>query len=193
MPHRHKGFYAYVSLRPVTIGNEVRGRQPVLTRLDAGELHTSRGGFNVAEHNESSDPAELLVIEAIKLNSGGFHTPMGGFRYHDAAFGELFEMSGVRGYTMTIAAGGRTEQHKEDYDRLVVAISDLTLNEDVTGKTASEVEMKAGDVRWVPRGATDAITNIGTSPATFITLEFAYVSESVQAKIDFNIDENRYR
>ena len=72
LPHRHEMYYAYLSLRAVTIGNEVRGRQPVLTQLEAGELHTSKGGFTVAERNNSSEPADLLVIEAIGKDDGSF-------------------------------------------------------------------------------------------------------------------------
>ncbi len=172
LPHRHNTFYAYLSLRPVEISHEVRGRQPVVTRIDASELHTSKGGFTVAERNNSSEPADMLVIEAMKLSGGGFSTPMGGFHYHDAAFGTIFEASTVRGYTMTIAAGGRTEEHAENYDRLLVAVSDLKLRENVAGQPPSEVQMKAGEIRWISAGITHATENIGTSPATFIVLEF---------------------
>lgn len=172
LTHRHKMYYAYLSLRAVTIGNEVRGHQPVLTRLEGGELHTSKGGFNLAERNNSPEPADLLVIEATKENATGFATQMGGFRYHDAAFGVLFEAPAMRGYEMVIAAGGRIEQREENYDRLIVAISDLSLREIVSGSTPSEFDMKAGEVRWIPRGMTHAETNIGPSPAAFITLEF---------------------
>jgi len=172
LPHRHKAFYAYVSVRPVTIANEVRGHQPVITQLDAGELHTSKGGFVLAERNESSGPAEVLVIEVPGANSGAFATAMGGFRYHDAALAELFESPGVRGYAMTVAAGGRIEPHAEDYDRLVLAMSDLKLRENIAGQGPYELQMKAGEARWMPKGTTHAITNIGTAPAVFITLEF---------------------
>lgn len=172
LPHRHKAFYAYFSLRPITIGNEVRGRQPVVTRLEAGELHTSKGGFTVAERNKSTESADLIVIEAAKLDGGGFSTPMGGFRFRDAAFGELFEAPLMRAYTMTLAVGGRTEQHTENYDRLLVAISDLKLHETVAGGASSDLEMKAGETHWVSRGMSHAVTNVGESPATFITLEF---------------------
>lgn len=171
LPHRHKTFYAYFSLRPVTIGNEVRGRQPVVTHIEATELHTSKGGFTLAERNNSSEPADLLVIEAVKPSAGGFNTPMDGFRYHDAAFGAIFEAPAIRAYTMTIAVGGRTEEHAEQYDRLLVAASDLKLRENVVGQPPSELQMKAGEIRWIPGGITHAMTNIGTSPATFITLE----------------------
>lgn len=171
-PHRHNTFYAYLSLRPATIGNEVRGRQPVVTQIEAAELHTSKGGFTVAERNNSSEPADLLVIEAVKPSAGGFSTAMGGFHYHDAAFGPIFEAPAVRGYAMTIASGGRTEEHAEQYDRLLVATSDLNLRENVPGQPPSELRMKAGEILWIPSGVTHATTNIGTSPATFITLEF---------------------
>jgi len=154
------------------IGNEVRGHPPVIAQLDSGEVHTSKGGFNLAERNESSEPADLLVIEPLQQDSRGFSTSIGGFRYHNAAFAVLFETSTVRGYAMTIAGGGQTEQHTENYDRLLVAVSDLKLREDAAGQAATEVAMKAGDVQWVPRGGTHALTNVGTGPASFITLEF---------------------
>ncbi|SPE34657.1 hypothetical protein SBA2_980012 [Acidobacteriia bacterium SbA2] len=172
LPHRHVMFYAFLSLRTVAIGNEVRDRQPVITRMEAGELHTSKGGFTITERNNSSEPADLLVIEALKADAGAFDSPMGGFRYHDAAFGELFQASAVRGYTMRIAAGARTEQHGENYDRLLIAVTDLNFREDTAGQSSSELAMKAGEVRWIPRGQTHATTNAGASPATLITLEF---------------------
>jgi quercetin dioxygenase-like cupin family protein len=172
LPHRHKNLYAYLSLRPMTIANEVRGRPPVVVSVEGGEVHISKGGFTLAERNKSSEPADLLVIEALKSDGAGFATPIGGFRFHDAAFGTLFEFSVMRGYTMTIAAGGRTEKHDENYDRVLIAVSDLKLQEDSAGQPSSELQMKAGDVKWFARGISHATTNTGTSPATFITLEF---------------------
>ena len=104
LPHRHSTFYAFLSLNTVTLSNEVPGRAPVLTQADAGELHTSKGGFTVAERNQSGEVADLLVIEAIKRAGSGFSGQMGSFRFRDAAFAPLFESSAVRGYSMTIAA-----------------------------------------------------------------------------------------
>jgi hypothetical protein len=148
LPHLHKGFYAFVSLRPVTISNEVRGRQPVLTELKAGELHTSKGGFAVAERNNSSDPAEVIVVEAMKPgDASGFRTPVGGFKMHDAGIIELFESSAVRGYEMAIAVGGRTEKHYEDYDRLLIALSESRLREEVDELPPSDLELKAGEIQ----------------------------------------------
>lgn len=172
LPHRHERPYAYLSLHPATIANEVRGRSPVIVDLDAGEVHTSKGRFTLAERNKSPIPADLLFIVAARDNIGDFAAPMGGFRYHDAAFGELFQLPDMRAYSMVIAAGGRTEKHEERFDRLVVAISDLKLREDVPQQPSSEISMKAGEIKWFPRGTNHATTNTGNSPATFITFEF---------------------
>lgn len=172
LPHRHEKFYAYLSLHPVTIGNEVRGRQPVLTQLDPGELHTSKGGFTVAERNNSSEPTEMLVIEAIKVEHGSFDTPMLGFRYHNAAFSELFESPAMRGYSMMLFPGGQVDSHAENYDRLLIAITDLKLRDTSDEGSPSNFEMKAGDIHWFPRGGTHTVTNLAESVGTFITLEF---------------------
>lgn len=171
VPHRHRNLYAYLSLRSATIANEVQGRSPVIVNLDGGEVHTSKGGFTLAERNKSSEPADLLVIEALKADEVGFTTPIGGFRFHDAALGELFQFPVMRAYTMIIAADGRTEKHEENYDRLIIAISDLKLREDAAGQSPSQLQMKAGEVKWFPRGVTHTTTNLGASPATFITIE----------------------
>ena len=174
LPHLHNWFYAFISLRPVTIRNEVRNRQPVITELGAGELRTSKGGFSLAERNiSSSGPAALIVIESLKPDDGkGFSKPMGGFQLHSAAVGELFESFMVRGYNMAIAAGGQVGTRHEDYDRLLIALSDLSLREEVNGQPPSDHQMKAGEVCWVARGMTHATTNVGSSPAALVTLEF---------------------
>jgi quercetin dioxygenase-like cupin family protein len=172
LPHRHQRPYAYLSLESVTIANEVRGRSPVVVELEAGEVHTSKGGFTLAERNKSSAAADLIVIEALKASTADFATPIGGFRYHDAAFGEVFQLPEMRAYSLVIAAGGRTEKHEERFDRLLVALSDLKLREDTADQPPNEIVMKAGEIKWFPRGMNHATTNTANSPASFITFEF---------------------
>jgi hypothetical protein len=139
--------------------------------LDAGEVRTSKGGFSLAERNISSVPAELIVVEALKSDSPGFSEPMA-FRFHDSAQGELFESGTVRAYDMIMAVGGRTEKHKESYDRLLIALSDIDLREETEGQASSETKMRAGEVLWIPRGITHATTNVGQKQARFIVFEF---------------------
>jgi len=172
LPHHHGTAYAYLSLGQATIANEVRGRQPVVVNLDGGDVHTSKGGFTLAERNQSSAPADFIVVEALKREGVAFADPMGALKFHDAAFGELFELPMFRGYIMTFAAGGRTERYQEKYDRLVIAVTDLRLRDDIVGQPSSVLTMNAGDVQWFARGTVHTTTNSGTLPAKFVTLEF---------------------
>ncbi len=102
----------------------------------------------------------------------GFGTPMGGFELHSAAFSPQFETGVARGYILAIGPGGRVEKHPEDYDRLLVALSDLSVQEVADGKEPTDVQMKKGEVRWFARGTTHATINVGNSPAALLTLEF---------------------
>lgn len=172
MPHRHEGYFAYFSLSTVSIENEVRGHMPVPVILTAGEVHTSKGGFNVAERNSSSEPADIIIVEPKKHNDTGFDVPMGGLSFHNAGSIEWFENATVRGYAIAIAAGGKVDRHKEHFDRLLIAISDLNLSE--TGETGNktEIQLNPGDVRWFSRGTTHDTTNAGDSPAGFLIFEF---------------------
>lgn len=174
LPHRHSGFYMYLSVGPSTVSNEVKGRKPVISELGDGDLRTSKGGFSLTEQNVGDKPLEIVVIET--KTSGGmtsFQSPMANFRYRNAAVGSLYEGANVRVYEMDIASGGSTELHVEPYDRLTIALQDIHLrDQDDEGKT-SEIEQKAGDVAWWPKGKIHAITNVTSEPARLITIEFA--------------------
>ena len=172
LPHRHESTYAYLSLRPITISHEVRGRQPVLTELEAGEFHTSKGGFTVAERNNSLEQADLIVVEPRKTESPGFVTPMGGIHYHNGGYADLFEAQAMRGYSLKFFPGGKTDLYTESYDRLILALTDLRLRDTFADGTQSVLEMKAGETVWMPRGRTHSIENLVDSIVTMDILEF---------------------
>jgi oxalate decarboxylase/phosphoglucose isomerase-like protein (cupin superfamily) len=46
------------------------------------------------------------------------------------------------------------------------------LRSDVEGGGPMPRKFKAGDIKWVPGGYTHTVTNVGKSPARFVTLEF---------------------
>jgi quercetin dioxygenase-like cupin family protein len=169
--HRHRSFYAYFSLGAVTIANEVRGHPPVIAQMEPGELRTSRGGFNVAERNQSNDPADIFVVQPAKSDGPGFPAPLT-MPMHDAGIVEQYNGPGMRAYTLGIAAGGRVEEPAEIYDSLMIALKDSDVREDIAGKAPEDWEMKAGETRWIPRGTTHSETNLGSAPAALIVFEF---------------------
>ncbi len=169
--HRHPSFYAYFSLEPVTISNEVAGHPPVLTQLEPGDLRTSKGGFNVAERNKSSGPADIFVVQPLKSGGDGFPAPLA-IPMHDTGIIELYTGPAMRVYSLGIASGGRLEEHTEAYDSLVIALKDSHVREIVAGNSSADWNMKAGDTRWIPRGTIHSETNLGSAPAALIVFEF---------------------
>ncbi len=169
--HRHPSFYAYFSLRPVTISNEVAGHAPVVTHLKQGELHTSKGGFNVAERNKSDERADVFIAQPVKLAGDGFAAPLA-IPKHNAGTGEQYTGPTMRVYTLAIASGGQLEERTETYDSLVIALTDSSIREIVPGNEPVEWKMKAGETRWIPRGTIHSETNAGADPAAFMVFEF---------------------
>ena len=168
--HRHSSFYAYFSLNPVTISNEVTGHAPVITQLERGDLRTSKGGFNVAERNKSTERADIFVIQPAKTAGGGFATPIA-IRMHDAAIGELYTGPSMHAYSVEIASSGRLEEHTEAHDSLVIALTDSNIRENTPGNGSTDWNMKTGEARWVPQGTTHSETNVGSGPAALIVFE----------------------
>jgi hypothetical protein len=172
LPHRHGHFYVFISIGSNRVSNEVNGRPAKVAELSDGELRTSKGGFTLAERNAGDAPLQLLVVEVVDSTNGSkFATPMADFRFHDGAVGPLFESDVVRGYEVTLASQGRTEKHEEKYDRLLVALSELQLRNDVEGKGVVPIERKLGNVLWLQGNVTESLTNSGAR-ARFIVLEF---------------------
>jgi len=169
--HRHRSFYAYFSLDPVTISNEVIGHSPVITQLEPGELRTSKGGFNVAERNESNTRADIFIVQPKKSDGDGFSMPLA-LPMHDAGTIEQYTGPTMRVYSLAIASAGRLEEHTEKYDSLAIALKDSNVRETVAGNSPADWNMKAGDTRWIPRGTIHSESNFGSAPAALMVFEF---------------------
>lgn len=169
--HRHPSFYAYFSLQPATISNEVAGHAPVVTQLEQLELRTSKGGFNVAERNKSVGSIDVFVVQPIKTAGDGFATPLA-IPMHDVGIVEQYAGPTMRAYSLAIASSGRLEEHSQAYDSLVIALTDSNIHESGPGNKSEDWKMKTGDTRWIPRGTTHSVMNMGSSPAALIVFEF---------------------
>jgi hypothetical protein len=169
LPHKHKGFFVSIALGATTLANEVRGRQPVTTELEQGEVRTSRGGFNVAERNMTAATANVIVIEPLAPGETT-NTAPARFHFHDTAVGELFEAGGMRAYTVRMASGGYIEARTEDHDCLLVALDDLNIRDE--GAQLTDLHLKAGDVDWIKRGTRHLTKNTGATAVSYVVFEF---------------------
>ena len=173
LTHAHNHQYGFLSLSNVAISNEVRGRAPVITQLSARELHTSKGGFSLVERNTSHNPAEVMIVERMGVPAAAFAPHrMAMFPLHSAFVAELFENESMRAYELKIAAGGFTEPHDENFDRLILALTDSTLEISGVDAKKTQIDMKAGDVRWFPKGTDRALKNAGRGLCSLSTFEF---------------------
>jgi quercetin dioxygenase-like cupin family protein len=173
-PHKHPGFYASIAIHGGDLSTEVKGRKPVPSMLSDGELRTSKGGFTLVEHNVGKTTIEILIVEPAShpgLNVEQFGEAMLSFRYHDAVVGTLFENPPLRAYEMTLASGGRTERHLEQYNRLMIALTDVYLKDKTEGRDETEIRINEGDISWLAGGVVDEFTNSGSQPAHFIVVE----------------------
>jgi quercetin dioxygenase-like cupin family protein len=63
-------------------------------------------------------------------------------------------------------------KHRHPGPQLLVAITDLELRTSPVGQTSTPIEMKAGEVKWIPAGPAHTLMNLGKKNARAITLEF---------------------
>ena len=74
--------------------------------------------------------------------------------------------------------GGVVPMHHHAGPHLLVAVTDLDIRSDVKSDAADGPQgpmpghFKSGDSKWLPGNYSHTITNTGTSPAKFVTLEF---------------------
>jgi hypothetical protein len=172
--HRHNGLFISVALRPATVANEVRGRQPIITNFSEGEVHSSRGAVNITERNNSAEPIDILVIEPTTPSADPTAAPpLPELHLHSAAIGDLLSSNGIRGYVVRLAADGDIERRREEHGSLIVALDDLDLQDEAGEPNSREIRMKTGDVLWVPPGTTHATRNMANAAISYLTFVFA--------------------
>jgi quercetin dioxygenase-like cupin family protein len=176
--HRHRHDYFYVTLGPAEISNQVPGNSPVTAKLQDGEVNFLPGNSAHTMRNLSGTPFRNLTIEFLQDEKAhntsppkwdeerGLHIFSGGTQ------DVMFVKDGVRVSELELQPGGVIPKHHHAGPHLVVAVSDLELSSQGAGKAVSQIQLKSGEVRWVPGGFTHTLTNTGHQEARFVTLEF---------------------
>jgi quercetin dioxygenase-like cupin family protein len=175
--HRHRHDYIYVMLGDAHLSNEVAGKPPVDIKLADGEARFTAGDFAHSVKNLSEQPfrnvtIELLQDEKMRQALSRWPEDIGEKTFAGGSSKILFVKDGVRVSEVNLGPGGVVPSHHHDGPHLLVAISDLDLRSDIEGKPPVLGKFKAGEVKWLPGGHTHTLTNVGASPARFVTLEF---------------------
>jgi quercetin dioxygenase-like cupin family protein len=175
--HYHSHDYIYVALGAAEISNEVKGKSPATVKLQDGDVKFTAGHFAHIARDLANTPFRKITIEFMQDQQAhgsrrkwkeerGLQVFSGGTQHI------LFVEDGVRVSDIELQSAGVLPKHHHSGPHLVVALTDLVIRSQVPGATGSNVELKAGDVKWVPGGFTHTLTNVGDQLARFVTLEF---------------------
>jgi beta-alanine degradation protein BauB len=171
--HRHNRDYVFVTLGPSEVENDVAGKPPVTLKLQDGEPRFTSGGFAHVAKNLAATPFRNVTIELLQpgpATAGGEDQKPR--ELAGATITPVFVKDGVRVSDIRLKAGGSIPRHHHEGPHLVVAVTDLTLRNEVEGQAATTRTLKAGEVAWIPGGITHTVTNVAPGEARLITLEF---------------------
>jgi len=175
--HRHRHDYVYVTIGDAHLSNEVEGKPPADVKLSDGDTRFTPGNFAHIANNLSDQPFRNVTIELMqddKSRQAPSHWPeeSGEKTFPGGRSKILFVKDGVRVSEVNLEPGAVVPSHHHDGPHLLVAISDLDLVSDVEGKGPMPGKFKAGDIKWLPGGYTQTLTNVGKNPARLVTVEF---------------------
>jgi quercetin dioxygenase-like cupin family protein len=175
--HRHRHDYIFVTLGASHISNEVEGKAPADISLTDGDTRFVPGNFAHVARNLSAQPFRNVTIELLqdeRLRQTASHWPeeSGEKTFPGGRSKVLFAKDGVRVSELNLEPGAVVPSHHHDGPHLMVALSDLDMRSDVDGMGPMPGKFKAGEIKWLPGGYTHTLTNMGKSPARFVTVEF---------------------
>lgn len=175
--HWHRHDYIYVTLGDTEIANAVKDKPPVTVKLQDGETRFSAATFAHIARNLTDRPfrnvtVEILEDEALRNSTAKWDEDRGLETFAAGTKQILFVKDGIRVTEFEVQPGGVVPKHHHAGPHLLVAVTDLDIRSDVEGQGPMPGHFKSGDSKWLPGNYSHTITNTGTKPAKFVTLEF---------------------
>jgi quercetin dioxygenase-like cupin family protein len=187
--HWHRHDYIYVTLGATEVVNAVKDKPPATVKLQDGETRFSPAPFAHIARNPTDQPfrnvtIEILEDEALRNSTAKWDPDKNEDRALDVLQGGtkqiLFVKDAIRVSEFELQPGAAVPMHRTG-PHLLVAVNDLDLREDALHAEAKDQRrnsalppghLKSGDFRWFPGSNSHTITNVGHTPAKFVTLEF---------------------
>jgi quercetin dioxygenase-like cupin family protein len=175
--HRHHHDYFLVALSPTNLSNEASGKPPTSLKIQQGEIRFAEGNFAHIAKNLGDQPFPYVTIEYLKDAEAHKSPPPNwdedrALHVHMKGTQDvLFVKDGIRVSDFQLQPGGMVHNQHHPGPRLIVAVSDSDIRSSVAGKS-TPIQLKSGEVKWLPGGTTDMLMNAGKNPARWITLEF---------------------
>jgi quercetin dioxygenase-like cupin family protein len=181
--HRHNNDYVFVTLGDADITNAKVGAAPVKALLKDGDTRFTAGGFAHAAINNADTPFRNITIEILAPATNEHNCTEGCSLPCNAAdkalcptVQRLFSADQWTVTSVTLPPGGKLAEHTHFAHHLAVAVSDLHLRTKNQDQPEKELSAKVGEVLWI-NPVIHTVTNTGTKPARFITLELRGTAE----------------
>ena len=173
--HRHHHDYAYVVIGDAQLSNEVEGKPAVKLDVNDGDAKYSDGNFAHLVKNVGNTPFRNITIEFLqdtKMRDAPTVSDPAPVSIRGGTQKTLFVKDGVRAVQDELQIAAVEERHHHAGPHLVIALTDLSFRAQNPDKSATNTEMKAGEVKWINGGITHTVTNVGSGPAKLVSLEF---------------------
>ena len=175
--HWHRHDYVYVTLGKTEVVNAVKDKAPVTITLEDGETRFSPATFAHIARNLGDRPfrnvtIEILEDDSLRKSTAHWDEDRGLDILANGTKQVLFVKDGIRVSEFELQQGAVVPMHHHTGPHLLVAVSDLDIRSDVQGQSPMPGHFKSGDSKWLPGGYSHTLTNTGSKPAKFVTLEF---------------------
>jgi quercetin dioxygenase-like cupin family protein len=179
--HWHRHDYFSVNLGNTEISNAVKDKPPATVKFTDGDTRFASATFAHVVRDLSPQPfrnvtVEILDDESLRQSTAKWDEDRGLAVLNNGTKQILFVKDGIRATEFELQPGGVVPKHHHTGPVLVVAITDLALEETIEGQPLTPAHpaspMKSGDSKWLPANLTHTVTNTSTQPAKFVTLEF---------------------
>jgi len=153
-------------------------------QMEPGEMQVLRGGYPQRLVNLADTPLQVVILEpakgiapdkatcglsAAECTDGEFGNDDKGNPFTDST---LFETPTVKVSRIDLGASATLPKQNFVTNHVLVALADMKLNDQPTGKDAKEVPLKAGEVFWYEGAVETQLANLGDQSAPIISIEF---------------------
>ncbi|HEY1660539.1 MAG TPA: hypothetical protein VGG14_19465 [Candidatus Sulfotelmatobacter sp.] len=180
LTHRHRHDYISITLGQAEITNSVQGKVPVDVKFQDGDTRFSPAPFAHFVRCTSSQPFRNVTIEILQDGSlRNTKSPWNPEQNEDRALNTFdggtqqifFVRDAIRASEIELQPGATAPKRLHRGPELLVALNDLDLRNSEAKNSKSE-HFKTGESKWFESRDSRVLSNAGTSPARFVTLEF---------------------
>ncbi|HEU5334615.1 MAG TPA: hypothetical protein VFU27_01555 [Terriglobales bacterium] len=171
--HLHQHNYLFVSIGPALIENQVQGKASVKMKLQDGQTELAKGPFAHVIKNLADAPFRNVTIEILRPGAPQTAPPERGLDLDsDMAVQILYDTPQVRVSEFQLNPGMQVEAGARKWPHLLVAVSEMTLRDQVRNGRGIELKQKPGDISWSAGGHAHTFTNTGQKAAHWVEVEF---------------------